>query len=100
MHAIVVCGAKQYLVHENESIFVEKLAGKVGQEIQLDKVLMLDEKIGKPYLEKAKVVCVIEKHGLKSKIKLIKHISQKHHLKRYGHRQPYTKLKVVRFIHD
>ncbi len=100
MHAIVVCGSKQYLVHENDTFFVEKLEAPVGKEIQLDKVLMLDEKIGAPYLEKARVVCVVEKHSLQRKVNVIKHISQKHHLKKYGHRQPYTKLKVVRFVHD
>lgn len=95
MFAVIVCGSKQYLIHENDQIYVEKINGDVGSEIIIDKVLMVDNKIGKPYIENAKVVCVVEKQGKQKKINVIKHISQKHHLKKYGHRQPYTKLKII-----
>ncbi|WP_033159752.1 50S ribosomal protein L21 [Mycoplasmoides alvi] len=95
MFAVVMCGSKQYLIHEKDEIYVEKIKADVGSEIVIDKVLMIDNRIGKPYLENAKVVCLVEKQGKQKKINVIKHISQKHHLKKYGHRQPYTKLKVI-----
>lgn len=94
MHAIILCGGKQYLVHENDEIYVEKLPGKVGDEVTIKEVLAIDTKVGKPFLSGATVKCRIEKHGKQKKLLVIKHISQKHHLKKHGHRQPYTKLKV------
>lgn len=95
MFAIIVSGSKQYLVHENDEIYVEKISGDVGSEVVIDKVLAIGNKIGRPILPNASVVCKIEKQGKQKKINVIKHISQKHHLKKYGHRQPYTKLKVI-----
>ncbi|WP_027124074.1 50S ribosomal protein L21 [Mycoplasmoides pirum] len=95
MFAIILSGSKQYLVRENDVIFVEKINGDVGTQVKINQVLAIDNKFGKPYLDNAEVVCIIEKQGKQKKINVIKHISQKHHLKKYGHRQPYTKLKVL-----
>ncbi|GHU48737.1 50S ribosomal protein L21 [Bacilli bacterium] len=94
MFAIFETGNKQYKVTTGDSFFAEKIEGKVGDTITFDKVLMIDQEIGKPYLTNAKVVCQIEKQGKQDKLLIIKHISQKHHTKRQGHRQPYTKLIV------
>lgn len=95
MFAIILCGSKQYMIHQNDEIYVEKINGQVGDEIKIANVLAIDNKIGKPTIPGAYVVCRIEKQGKQKKINIIKHISQKHHLKKYGHRQPYTKLKIL-----
>jgi large subunit ribosomal protein L21 len=94
MFAIFETGSKQYKVSVNDVIYTEKLEGKVKDKIEFDKVLMIDQEIGTPYLSNAKVICEIEKQGKQPKITIIKHISQKHHTKTQGHRQPYTKLIV------
>jgi large subunit ribosomal protein L21 len=93
MFAIVEIGGKQYKVQQGESIYVEKINDKkAGDEVIIDKVLMIDSNIGKPYINGAKVVCELEKEGKQEKIMIIKHISQKHHTKTSAHRQPYAKL--------
>ena len=94
MFAIIAVGAKQYKVSANDVIYVEKLDAKEGSTVTLDKVLMIDDKIGKPYLAGASVECEVQKQGKQEKIVVIHHISQKHHTRKYGHRQPYTKLLV------
>lgn len=94
MIAIVEVGSKQYKVSENDSIYVEKIEGEEGSEIKLDKVLLVDEKIGTPYLKDAYITAKIEKQGKQPKILIIHHRSQKHHTKKQGHRQPYTKLSI------
>ncbi|MDR0826236.1 MAG: 50S ribosomal protein L21 [Mycoplasmataceae bacterium] len=94
MFAIFETGNKQYKVTAGDSFFAEKLEGKAGDKITFNKVLMIDNEIGKPYLASAKVICEIQKQGKQDKLLIIKHISQKHHTKRQGHRQPYTKLIV------
>ena len=94
MTAIVEIGAKQYLVSEKSEIYVEKLNNKVGDTIKLDKVLMVNSKVGVPYVKGAFVEAEVVKHGKQDKITVIHHIPQKHHTRKYGHRQPYTKLIV------
>lgn len=94
MFAIFETGAKQYKVSVGDTIYVEKLAGKAGDSVTFDKVLMCGDKIGMPYVTGSSITCQIVKQGKQPKITIIKHISQKHHTKKQGHRQPYTQLIV------
>lgn len=94
MFAIFETGGKQYKVSVNDTFYAEKVVGKAGDKVTFDKVLMVGDKIGTPYVQGASVVCEVVKQGKQPKITIIKHISQKHHTKKQGHRQPYTKLVV------
>ncbi|MDR0752660.1 MAG: 50S ribosomal protein L21 [Mycoplasmataceae bacterium] len=94
MLAIIKVGGKQYMVNEGTSIYVEKIDQEPGSEVVINDVIMVDDIIGKPYVENASVKCVVKKHGKQPKIHIIHHIPQKHHTKRMGHRQPYTQLEV------
>ena len=94
MKAVVETGGKQYYVTENDKIYVEKLEGKVGSEIVLDKVLFVDGKIGTPYVDGASVICTIERQGKQKKIKVFKYHPKKKYRRTQGHRQPYTCLVV------
>ena len=94
MKAVITTGGKQYYVSEGESIYVEKLDGEAGSEVVFDKVLMIDTKVGNPYLNDATVVGKILKHGKQKKIKIFtykqKDRSNRH---RQGHRPvSYTHL--------
>ncbi|MDR2568067.1 MAG: 50S ribosomal protein L21 [Mycoplasmataceae bacterium] len=94
MFAIIQTGGKQYKVSVGDEIYVEKIEQEDGSEYTVNEVLAIDSEFGTPFLKGAKVVCTVEKQGLQPKIDIIKHRSQKHHTKRQGHRQPYTKLVV------
>ncbi len=94
MKAIFVTGGKQYYVSEGDTIYVEKLDQEVGSEITFDTVMFADGKAGTPYLNGAKVVCSVEKHGKQKKIIVFKYRPKKKFRKKQGHRQPYTKLTV------
>ena len=63
MIAVVKTGGKQYKISEGDVIQVEKLDGKVGETINLDKVLICGEgnsiKVGSPYLEGCSIVCEV-----------------------------------------
>ena len=63
MKAIFETGGKQYYVSENDVIYVELLPNEVGSEVTFTNVLAVDDKVGTPYVEGAKVVCLVEKHG-------------------------------------
>ena len=94
MKAVFETGGKQYYVSEGDVIYVEKLPNEVGTEVTFTNVLTLGDKVGTPYVDGAKVVCTVEKHGLQKKIKVFKYRPKKKYRKTQGHRQPYTKLVV------
>ncbi len=95
MYAIIETGGKQYRVEENTELFIEKLDVEENAEVVFDKVLMVNGKVGTPYVEGATVKAVCEKHGKAKKIIVYKYKSKKNYHKKQGHRQPYTKVKVV-----
>lgn len=95
MNAIIKTGGKQYLISEGSVIFVEKLVGSEGDKVVFDEVLMLDGKVGNPYVDKAKVEGVILKQGKSKKIRVFKYKSKdRSNRKTQGHRQPYTKIEI------
>jgi large subunit ribosomal protein L21 len=78
---------------------VEKLDAEAGSSIELDRVLLIADddnvQVGKPYVDGGRVTASVEGHGRGDKVKIIKFRRRKHHLKRQGHRQWYTELKVT-----
>lgn len=97
MKAIIKTGGKQYFVSENDVIFVEKLNAEVGSKVKFDEVLMVDGKVGTPFLTGASVEGVVEKQGKGKKIRIFRY-SQKDrsHRKTQGHRQPFTSVKITK----
>ena len=95
MNAVIKTGGKQYLVSEGSVIFVEKLAGNEGDKVVFDEVLMLDSKVGNPYVAKASVEGVIVKQGKQRKITIFRYKPNKKSTRvKKGHRQPYTKVEI------
>ncbi len=99
MYAVVVTGGKQHRVREGDLLRVEKLNGEVGESITLDQVLMLggdvDTVIGKPVVEGAAVTAEIVAQGRSKKTIVFKMKRRKNYRRMYGHRQPFTHLKVT-----
>ena len=94
MKAIIETGGKQYTVTEGTEIYVEKVIGEAGDTVTFDKVLMLDGKVGMPYVENTKVVGEIVKQGKQKKVVIFKYNAKKNYHKTQGHRQPYTKIVI------
>lgn len=94
MKAIIETGGKQYTVTEGTEIYVEKVTGEAGDTVTFDKVLMLDGKVGMPYVENANVVGEIVKQGKQKKVVVFKYNAKKNYHKTQGHRQPYTKIVI------
>ena len=94
MKAIIETGGKQYTVTEGSEIFVEKLQGNEGTKVVFDKVLMLDNNFGTPYVEGAKVTGEIVKQSKQKKIIVFKYRQKNNYHKTQGHRQPYTKVVI------
>ena len=97
MKAVIKVGGKQYYVAEGDEIFVEKLNGKEKDVVTFDQVLMLDSKVGNPYLTNVTVQGEIVKNGKAKKIKVFKYkCKDKSNRVTQGHRQPYTRVKITK----
>ena len=95
MKAIIETGGKQYTVTEGSEIFIEKVEGNEKDKVTFDKVLMLGETFGHPYVDGAKVTGEIVKQGKQKKIVVFKYRQKTNFHKTQGHRQPYTKVKIT-----
>ena len=97
MNAVIKVGGKQYYVTEGSEIYVEKLDCKGGDVVSFDQVLMIDSKVGNPYLSNATVLGEVLKNGKNKKIKVFKYKSKdRSNRLSQGHRQPYTKIKITK----
>lgn len=99
MFAVIVSGGKQHKVVEGERLKLEKIEVETGGVVEFDKVLMVADgdsvKIGAPTVAGARVTAEIVAHGRGDKVRIIKFRRRKHHMKRQGHRQWYTEVKIT-----
>ena len=94
MKAVIETGGKQYYVSEGDVIYIEKLDSNEGEKVSFEQVLMVDNKVGTPYLDGAKVEGVVLKNGKQKKVVVYKYNAKKKYRKKQGHRQPYTKVEI------
>ena len=52
-------------------------------------------KLGAPLLQGSKVVATVVRHGKGEKVSIVKFRRRKHYLRRKGHRQMFTEVKVT-----
>jgi large subunit ribosomal protein L21 len=101
MFAIIETGGKQYRAAENDVLRVEKLDANVGDEVTLDRVLMVSGdtgvRVGAPYVDGVTVTAKVVRQGKGRKIEGFTFKAKKNQRKRFGHRQLFTEL-VIRSI--
>ncbi len=99
MHAVIVTGGKQYRIKKGDTLKLESLAVAEGQSVDFDKVLLVGDgeelRVGAPYVDGCKVTADVVSHGRHKKIKIIKFKRRKHHMKRQGHRQNFTEVRIT-----
>ncbi|HEY9033129.1 MAG TPA: 50S ribosomal protein L21 [Pseudomonadales bacterium] len=99
MYAVIISGGKQHRVVEGETLKLEKIEAPTASSIEFADVLMVGEgsnvKIGAPLVDGAKVTAEVISHGRHDKVNIIKFKRRKHHMKRMGHRQWYTEVKIT-----
>ena len=100
MFAIIKTGGKQYKVNEGDIIFIEKLDVAEGETVTFEDVIAVSTadglKLGAPTVEGAKVTASVLKNGKGKKIYVMKYKAKKNEKKKIGHRQPYTKVQIVK----
>jgi large subunit ribosomal protein L21 len=104
MYAVMKTGGKQYKVAPGKTLKVEKINADVGTSVDFNNVLMVadgqDIRIGTPNVEGGQVIATVINQGRGKKVNILKFKRRKHHLKRMGHRQSYTELRVTSIMAD
>ena len=99
MYAIIESCGKQYNVAEGDVVFFEKLDAEEGKKVTFDKVMLVSEdgkvQVGNPYVKGVKVEGKVVAHGKAKKIIVFKMKAKANYRRRYGHRQPYTKVEIT-----
>src|SRR5687768_4506743 len=99
MYAVIATGGKQYRVTKDAVLRVEKLDAEPGSTVEFADVLLVGEganvKLGAPLLQGSKVVATVVRHGKGEKVSIVKFRRRKHYLRRKGHRQMFTEVKVT-----
>ena len=102
MYAVVKTGGIQYRVSPGDSVEVEKLPYEVGQQVELDQVLLVANgngaKIGQPLVEGAKVKATVTRQVKGRKVIVYKYRPSKRYRRKQGHRQNYTRLRIDEIV--
>lgn len=99
MYAILETGGKQYKAEEGQVLRVERIEAEVGDQVEFDRVLAVsrdngDLLLGSPTIEGARAVGKVVDQGRGPKIRGFKYKAKVNYRRRYGHRQPFTKVLI------
>ena len=99
MFAVFQSGGKQHRVSEGDVVKVELVEGEPGAEVVFDRVLMVADgdnvNVGAPYVNEGKVTAEVLRIDRAKKVRIIKFKRRKDYLKRQGHRQWFTEVKIT-----
>ncbi len=98
-YAVIETGGKQYRVATGDRILVEKITGTVGEEVTLNRVLLIKTEsncqIGTPAILGASVKAKIISQERGRKTLIFKKRIRKGYTKKQGHRQSLTRLEIA-----
>jgi len=98
MYAIIDIGGKQYRVEKGDIIDIERQDKKEGQNLILDKVLLVagdnNIQVGQPNVSGAKVSAEVVKNLKARKVISYKYRRRKSSHWKKGHRQLLTRIKI------
>ncbi len=100
--AVIKTGGKQYIVSPKQKLKIEKIAGKEGDKVKFDEVMVFSNdkiiEIGKPLIKGAKVTATILKQDRYDKIIVFKYKAKKRQQTKKGHRQAFSEVQIDEII--
>lgn len=94
MFAIVSIAGQQFKVRKNDELFVHRLEGSVGDNVEFSEILMTSSDNNVSLKSSAKVKAEILDHLKGDKVIIFKKKRRKGYQKMNGHRQFLTKIKI------
>ena len=99
MYAIIETGGKQYKVKKGDVIDVELLNDASDNKVQFNQVLFINDgkhsKVGSPTVNGSKVLGEIIDHVKGPKVVAYKYKQRKNTRRKVGHRQHYSRVKIL-----
>jgi large subunit ribosomal protein L21 len=99
MYAIIETGGKQYKVKKGDVIDIELLNDASDKKVQFDQVLFINDgstvKVGQPTVKASKVIGEILDQVKGPKVVAYKYKQRKNYRRKVGHRQTYSRVKIV-----
>ncbi len=98
MYAVIEAGGKQHKVELGQVLEVDLMQEESGTDYAFENVMLYvdgdDVKIGQPYIDDAKVVAEIIEEVKADKVTILRFRRRKHSMRKIGHRQKYTQIKI------
>ena len=98
MYAVIEAGGKQHKVQPGQVLEVDLMQEELGTDYAFENVMLYvdgdDVQIGQPYIENAKVVAEIVEEVKADKVTILRFRRRKHSMRKIGHRQKYTQIKI------
>ena len=102
MYAIVEIAGQQFKVEKDQKIFVLRLEGEVGTQLESDKVMLIDDNdkisVGTPVISDAKIQAKILTHLKGDKVMVFKKKRRKRYQKMNGHRRCFTQIQIENIV--
>ena len=99
MFAVFKSGGKQHRVSEGEVVRLELIDAEPGASLEFDEVLLVAEGDNVTSVPRivtgGKVTAEVVGHDRHDKIRIIKFRRRKHYMRRAGHRQWYTDVRIT-----
>ena len=102
MYAVVETGGKQYRVAVGQTVDVEKLDAEEGNEVALDRVLLVSDgahtTVGAPLVVGARVLATVARQFKDDKVIVFRMLAKKRFRRKRGHRQRLTRLAITEIV--
>ena len=103
MCAVISDRGRQHCVEEGQTVLLDRCDVEPGQEIELDRVLLLGggqagPLVGQPTVPDAKVVASVVRNLRTKKIHVQTYKRRKNYRRHKGHRQQMTEVKIDRIV--
>jgi len=100
--AVIETGGKQYKVSASNILKVEKLDTPKGKKVEFKKVLLVNDdkttEVGNPTISGAMVEGLLLDNIKDKKILVFKKRRRKNSRRKYGHRQPLSKIQIIKIL--
>ena len=103
MFAIIESGGRQLKVSKGSVVTVDRFEAEPGQEVSIDRVLVLEKDggevlAGAPFVANARVVGVVDGESRGPKIRVFKKKRRKGMRRTKGHRSTYTRVRITDIV--
>lgn len=99
MQIVILDREKQYFLDNKKILKIDFLNEEIGKIIEIDKILFIKNDnetiLGYPFIENKIISFEIIKQIKDNKKISLKFKRRKHHIKKKGHRQKYTVIKMI-----